>query len=224
MSLSTRDSSDKYLGNPENWKIAEYALEEVAKEERLPYKRIDGEAAFYGPKLDFMFKDAIGREWQLATIQLDFVQPERFKLEYIDKDGTAKQPVMIHAAINGSVERFMAVLIEHFAGTFPFWLAPVQVKVLPITDTQKKYAQEVQDKLLESGIRSEIDTRTESLGKKIRDAKLEKIPYLIVIGEKEQKENKITLEARTKEGETKGESAILKVPELITRLISENKV
>ena len=131
---------------------------------------------------------------------------------------------MVHAAIMGSIERFLSILIEHTAGNFPFWLAPVQVKVLPITDTQKKYAEEVQSKLLDAGIRSEIDTRPESLGRKIRDAKMEKLPYLIVIGEKEQKENTVTLESRAKEGEQKGESISLSVPDLLTKLAKENKV
>ena len=224
--LSLRDPEQpaKYLGKPEQWEAAQDTLREIAKERKMTTFDGVGEAAFYGPKLDFMAKDAIGREWQVATIQFDFNQAEPFELTCVNEKGEKERIVMVHAAIMGSIERFLSILIEHTAGNFPFWLAPVQVKVLPITDTQKKYAEEVQSKLLDAGIRSEIDTRPESLGRKIRDAKMEKLPYLIVIGEKEQKENTVTLESRAKEGEQKGESISLSVPDLLTKLAKENKV
>src|SRR3990167_2876062 len=177
VSLSVRDSKDlsKYLGDENLWDKAEKTLEEIAKKENLPYKKVEGEAAFYGPKLDFMFKDALGRERQLATAQLDFIMPQRFKLEYTDKDGTKKTPVMIHRAIAGSLERFMAVMIEHFAGAFPFWLSPVQVKVLPIADAHKEYAKNIYDQIKAKGFRVELDDDNESLGKKIRKARSEEI-------------------------------------------------
>ena len=224
--LSMRDPEqpEKYLGKPEQWESAQNLLREIAKERKMTTYDGVGEAAFYGPKLDFMGKDALGREWQVATIQFDFNHPERFDLTCVNEKGEKERIVMIHAAIMGSIERFLSILIEHTGGNFPYWLAPVQVKVLPITDTQKKYALEVQDKLVDAGIRSEIDTRTESLGRKIRDARMEKLPCLIVIGEKEQKEGKVTLEARAKDGEAKGESISLSVSDLLTRLAKENKV
>jgi threonyl-tRNA synthetase len=198
VSLSVRDPklSLKYLGDAKNWDIAERMLENVAKEENLPYKRIEGEAAFYGPKLDFMFKDAIGREWQLATIQIDFNMPARFGLEYNDKDGAKKTPVMIHRAISGSIERFLAVIIEHFAGNFPVWIAPVQASILPISEAHLEYAKSVHAQLKTSGIRVALDANNETLGKKIRNAKLQKIPYLIIVGDKEKESNTITVESR----------------------------
>jgi len=224
LSFHDPKTPEKYLGTPAIWKHAESEIREIARERNADYFEASGEAALYGPKLDFMATDSIGREHQVATIQLDMNLPERFDLTCVNEKGEKERIVMVHAAIMGSIERFLSILIEHTAGNFPFWLAPVQVKVLPITDTQKKYAEEVQSKLLDAGIRSEIDTRPESLGRKIRDAKMEKLPYLIVIGEKEQKENTVTLESRAKEGEQKGESISLSVPDLLTKLAKENKV
>lgn len=205
VSLSVRDSKtlDKYLGEETLWDKAESELESVAKKLNLPYKRVEGEAAFYGPKLDFMFEDALGRERQLATAQLDFIMPGRFSLEYTDQDGSKKTPVMIHRAIAGSLERFMAVMIEHFAGAFPFWLSPVQIKILPISDAHVSYAQEVLEEIKNAGFRAELDDRKESLGKKIRSAKEEKVPYLFVIGDKEMEEKTITIEGRTEKIGTK---------------------
>ncbi len=223
MSLSDPAHPENYLGKPEQWKEAEAALREVARERKAETFDGVGEAAFYGPKLDFMGRDAIGREHQVATIQFDFNQPERFDLTCVNEKGEKERVVMIHAAIMGAIERMMALLIEHTAGNFPFAFSPIQVKVLPITDTQKKYAEEVYEKLCAADIRCEIDVRAESLGKKIRDAKVEKVPYLLVIGEKEQKESKVTLEARAKEGEAKGESVSLSVSDLLARLSKENK-
>ncbi len=200
ISLSVRDKKDlgRYLGDEKKWELAENVLEKIVKEEKLQYRKIEGEAAFYGPKLDFMFKDALEREWQLATAQLDFVMPERFKLEYTDKDGEKKTPVMIHRAVAGSLERFLSVIIEHFAGAFPFWLSPVQVKILPIAEAHKEYAKEVFEKLKEKNIRVELDCAGESLGKKIRIGKLEKVPFMLVLGDKEKEENLLMVESRDK--------------------------
>ncbi len=197
VSLSVRDpKEEKYLGSEKNWQEAENTLEKIAKKEGFNYKKIEGEAAFYGPKLDFMFKDALNREWQLATIQLDFVMPERFDLSYTDKDGKQKTPVMIHRAIAGSLERFLSVIIEHFAGAFPFWLSPTQIEILPIAESHKEYAKDIQSKLTKNGFRVSLNDSNESLGKKIRQSKMQKIPYLIVIGDSEVKEKTVTIESR----------------------------
>ena len=186
VSLSVRgEDRSKYLGSDDAWDAAEASLEEAARENRLNYRRVEGEAAFYGPKLDFMFKDAIGRQWQLATIQCDFNLPERFDLSYINEAGEKERPVVIHRAISGSLERFMGVAIEHFAGAFPLWLAPVQARVLPIAERHIEFAKEVSNGLRAAGVRSEADTSNETLGKKIRAGKSEKIPYLVVIGDAE---------------------------------------
>jgi len=200
VSLSVRDTThpEKFLGKEENWNKAERMLEEVAKSEGLSYKRVEGEAAFYGPKLDFMFTDALGREWQLATIQLDFVMPERFELEYTDKESAKQTPVMIHRAVAGSLERFLSVIIEHFAGAFPMWLSPVQVKVLPIGEAHKKYANEVAEALKEAGLRTELDDSDETLGKKIRNANLQKLPYFLVLGDQEAASRTVMVESRDK--------------------------
>lgn len=185
--LSTHNpkNMNAYLGGADIWDRAEAMLRDILEEEKLEYETGVGEAAFYGPKLDFISKDALGREWQLATIQLDFNQPERFGLSYTDSDGKEKRPVMIHRAILGSIERFMGVLIEHYAGAFPLWLSPVQVRVLPVSDKFINYAREVTDTLRSEGIRTELDDSNESLGKKIRNGEKEKTPYLLIIGEKE---------------------------------------
>jgi len=196
--LSTRgDDKSKYLGGDEVWNQAESALEKAAKENELNYRIGRDEAAFYGPKLDFMFKDAIGREWQLATIQCDFNLPERFELKFINEKGEEERPVVIHRAISGSLERFMGVMIEHFAGAFPVWLSPVQVIILSISEHQKEYADSVFKKLKDSDIRVELDDSNESLGKRIRNAKMSKVPYVIVVGDKEKDANVITVEGRT---------------------------
>jgi len=198
VSLSIRDleTPDAYLGDKKIWDTSEKILEKVAKSEKLNYKKVEGEAVFYGPKLDFMFKDALGREWQLATIQLDLNMPSRFGLEYTDNKGKKKTPVMIHRAIAGSLERFISVLIEHFAGAFPLWLSPVQIKVLSITEAHQKYATEIFEHLKENGVRAELDNENETLGKKIRKARLEKVPLFLVIGDEEVKNKQVTLEKR----------------------------
>lgn len=196
--ISLRDSKNKgkYLGDDAVWEKAENALRSVIGNTGWNYKEAENEAAFYGPKLDFMFKDVLGREWQLSTIQLDFNLPKKFDLEYTDKEGKKSQPVVIHRAILGSTERFMGILIEHYGGAFPLWLSPVQVVVIPIGEKQEAYAQNINRLLKEAGIRTEIDSTNETLGKKIRNAKTSKVPYFLVIGDKEMENNTATLESR----------------------------
>jgi len=218
VSLSVRgDDRSKYLGTEENWQAAENALEEAAKADGLPYRRIEGEAAFYGPKLDFMFKDAIGRQWQLATIQCDFNLPERFDLSFVNEKGEKERPVVIHRAISGSLERFMGVLIEHFAGKFPVWLAPVQTTILPVSEKFMDYGKEVYDALIAAGIRAEFSEANESLGKRIREAEIMKIPYIVVIGEKEEGGGTVNVRDR------KGEEKEVALDEFIKKIESEIK-
>ncbi|HEY6197222.1 MAG TPA: threonine--tRNA ligase [Candidatus Binatia bacterium] len=195
--LSTRP--EKYLGSLDVWAQAEDALAQSLKREGIDYKLNPGDGAFYGPKIDFEVFDALRRGWQLATIQLDFQMPERFGLTYIAPDGAEHRPVMIHRALLGSIERFMGILIEHCAGAFPLWLAPVQVKILTVTDAQKDYARGVYEELIAAGWRAELDERNEKLGYKIREAQLEKVPYALVIGDREVKEG--TVAPRRRGGE-----------------------
>jgi threonyl-tRNA synthetase len=218
--LSLRDSTtpEKYLGNQELWDKAETVLREVAAKNKTKYVETPGEAAFYAPKLDFMTKDSLGREWQVATIQLDVNMPERFDLTCINEKGEKERIVMIHAAIMGSLERFLSILLEHTGGTFPLWLSPVQVKILPISEAHFEYAKKVFNKLRSEGIRTELDDSNESLGKKIRNAKTEKVPYILVIGDKEISENKVTLESR---GDKK--LGQIGIEELISKLKQEIK-
>jgi len=192
--VSVRDpKSDKYTGDPENWNKAEATLKKVASDMGLPHEVVEGEAAFYGPKLDFMVKDCLGREWQLGTVQLDYNLPERFKLEYIGSDNQRHRPVMIHRAPFGSFERFVGILIEHFAGNFPLWLAPEQVRVLPIGDTQNAYAQTIVDELRRAGVRGEIDASGDKIGGKIRNAELAKVHTMLIVGQKEQDSDKVAV-------------------------------
>lgn len=193
VSLRDKSNTQKYIGTEENWDIAEEAIREAAAEKGLKTIEVEGEAAFYGPKLDFMVKDALGRSWQLGTIQVDYNLPERFDLEYIDSDNTRKRPVMIHRAPFGSMERFVAVLLEHCGGNLPLWLAPVQAKILPISDKFQDYAEAVQQQLKAQGIRAEIDDRNEKIGRKIRDTELQKVPYMLVVGEKEQEQQAVSV-------------------------------
>ncbi len=186
VSLRDPDNRDKYIGSDENWEKAEKAIVDAVAEAGLETTTVLGEAAFYGPKLDFMIKDALGRSWQLGTIQVDYNLPERFELEYIGSDNAPHRPVMIHRAPFGSMERFIGVLIEHCAGKFPLWLAPDQFALLPISDKYIDYAKAVKAKLAEHDIRGIIDDRTESIGRKIRDNELKKIPYMLIVGEKEE--------------------------------------
>lgn len=193
--LSSHDPEhpEKYLGGKEVWETAESTLASLMKEVGRDVELGVGEAAFYGPKLDFIAKDAIGREWQLATIQLDFNLPERFELEYVASDGTKQRPVMIHRAILGSVERFLGILIEHFAGAFPLWLAPVQVLVLPVADRHIEFAESLAKELRASSLRVEVDSSTESVGKKIRNAEKSKAPVMLVVGDKEMEGGPLTV-------------------------------
>jgi threonyl-tRNA synthetase len=198
--ISLRDKEDraKYIGSDENWEIAEQAIIESANEKGLSTEVVYGEAAFYGPKLDFMVKDAIGRKWQLGTIQVDYNLPERFDLTYIGEDNAKHRPVMIHRAPFGSLERFIAVIIENCAGKFPLWLSPVQATILPISDKFLEYAQEVKKQLVNADIRVDIDDRSEKIGKKIREAEMNKIPYMFVVGEKEMNEGMVGVRRQSK--------------------------
>ena len=198
--LSLRDlaKKEKYVGTDEVWEDAEEILRKILKKQKINFIEKEGEAAFYGPKMDIVVKDAIGREWQISTIQLDFNMPERFGLKFADHDGKEKTPIMIHRALVGSPDRFLGILIEHYAGAFPVWLSPIQVKILPIGEAHQKFAQQIFDALKESGIRAELDDSNETLGKKIRNWKIEKIPYAIVIGDKEVESKKIKVESRDK--------------------------
>jgi threonyl-tRNA synthetase len=219
LSVSDPNKPDEYIGERANWEKAERMLEDVAQRLNLPYKRVEGEAAFYGPKLDFMFKDAIGRERQLATAQLDFNMPARFNLEYTDNEGKKQTPVMIHRAIAGSLERFMAIMIEHFAGNFPLWLCPTQIAIIPVADTHADYARSIAEQLLTAGFRIQLDTTNESMGKKIRNAKQMRLPYFIVIGDTEVAGTVVTLESRDT-----GTSEVLTIEEVIAKLSSEENV
>ncbi len=197
--LSFRDDSDAYLGDAKDWEVAQKTIEEVAKKLGLQYVIAEGDAAFYGPKIDILVTDSLGREWQCATEQLDFVMPKRFGLTYIDKDGSEKPVIMIHKALLGSFERFLSVYIEHTAGHFPVWLAPEQVRVIALNDEKPilKLATDVVKKAKELGIRAELDDSNESVGKKIREAEVMKVPYTVVIGKKEVKSGQVTPRSRS---------------------------
>ena len=218
--ISLRDKTDrsKYIGSDENWNLAENAIIEAAAEKGLKTVVEYGEAAFYGPKLDFMVRDAIGRKWQLGTIQVDYNLPERFDLTYIGEDNAKHRPVMIHRAPFGSMERFIAVLIEHCAGKFPLWLAPTQVKLLPISDKFMPYAEIVSTQLKNADIRVEIDDRNEKIGKKIRDTELAKIPFMLVLGEKEMNEGLVAIRRQGK-----GDLGVVPIAEFIAQVNEEVK-
>lgn len=218
--ISLRDSKNKakYLGEDEVWDMAENALRNVVAKTGWRFSEAEDEAAFYGPKLDFIFKDVLGRDWQLSTIQLDFNLPKRFELEYTDDTGGKSQPVVIHRAMLGSTERFMGILIEHYAGAFPTWLAPVQVKILPIADAHLAFATEVYETLLDADIRVELDTSNETLGKKIREAKTHKVPYMLVIGDQEVAGHLATLESRDK-----GKIGQLTIEDTVAKIAQEIK-
>src|SRR5690606_33439072 len=192
--LSTRP--EKAMGTEEQWEQATNALREALDASGLPYKISEGDGAFYGPKIDFHLKDAIGRTWQCGTIQLDYQMPERFDLTYVGEDGERHRVVVIHRAILGSIERFIAILIEHFVGAFPTWLAPVQVRIMPVTDRQADYAQQVADRLRAQGIRAEADLRDEKVGYKIREAQVQQIPYMLVVGEREAQGQSVSVRHR----------------------------
>lgn len=196
--LSTRPENS--MGSEEMWELATEALKEAIEKNGLPYEINEGDGAFYGPKIDFHLEDSLGRTWQCGTIQLDFQMPERFDLNYIGEDGKEHRPVMIHRAIYGSLERFMGILIEHFGGAFPVWLAPVQVKILPVSDDQLAYAEQLRAELEKEEIRVDVDAANEKLGYKIRQAQLEKVPYMLVVG-KNEAENKTVAVRDRKEGD-----------------------
>jgi threonyl-tRNA synthetase len=198
LSLWDPAKKEKYLGEADVWEKAQKLLEEILIENKLDYTVGIGEAAIYGPKMDLITTDSIGREWQISTIQLDFIMPGRFDLKFTDKDGKEKTPVMIHRALVGSPERFLGILIEHYAGNFPLWLAPVQVCVIPVMETHLAYAEEIVKKIKASGVRVELKGADENLGKRVRVAKNEKIPYIIIVGDKDIEAKKITLESRDK--------------------------
>jgi threonyl-tRNA synthetase len=211
ISLRDPENKQKYIGTDENWEKAESAIIEAAKRKGLITTVVPGEAAFYGPKLDFMVRDAIGRKWQLGTIQVDYNMPERFELTYMGSDNQRHQPIMIHRAIFGSLERFVAVLIENTAGKFPLWLTPDQAVILPISEKFNDYAKNVLNLLNNSDIRTLIDERNEKIGKKIRDNELKRIPYLLVIGEKEVENGTVSVR---RQGE--GDMGTMKIEEFIS--------
>jgi threonyl-tRNA synthetase len=195
--LSTRDEKGKWAGSLEDWDMATDTLREVIEDRGLPYDIDEGGAVFYGPKIDVKMIDALGREWQCTTIQFDFNLPERFDVSYVDEEGRRRQPYMVHRALLGSVERFFGVLIEHYGGAFPLWLAPVQAKMIPIADRHVEYCQKVADDLRAEGIRVEVDSRTERMQAKIRDAQLQKVPYMLIAGDRDIEANAVSVRTRT---------------------------
>jgi len=186
------------MGSDEEWENAENGLREALEELNLPYILNEGDGAFYGPKIDFHLKDCLGRTWQCGTIQLDMQLPQRFDITYIGQDGEKHRPVMIHRVAFGSIERFIGILIEQYAGKFPVWLAPTQVKILPISDKYLDYANEIKESLYQQNIKVDLDDRAEKIGFKIREAQLEKVPYMIIVGEKEVEEKNISVRSRDK--------------------------
>ena len=212
--LSTRPENS--MGSEEQWELATNALKEALEAKGMEFKINEGDGAFYGPKIDFHLEDSIGRTWQCGTIQLDFQMPERFDLTYIGSDGEKHRPVMIHRVVFGSIERFIGILTEHYAGAFPIWLAPVQVKILPVLEKHIEYAYEIAKKLEESGIRVEIDLRNEKIGYKVREAQLEKVQYMLVVGDKEMEDNAVAVRSRKDD-----DQGAIQVDEFVNRIIKE---
>lgn len=210
---------EDHMGDEKTWEKATNALKKVLDDIKLPYDIAEGEGAFYGPKVDFHIKDVLGREWQCGTIQLDFLMPERFELTYVGPDNQEYRPVMIHTAKYGSLERFFGILIENFSGAFPLWIAPVQVKILPIADRHVDYSNEVAKKLSDEGIRAEVDDRQRKTGYKIREAQLEKIPYMLIVGDREMEENKVAV--RLRNGKDLGAMVVDELMEVLKREIRE---
>ncbi|MBA3255770.1 MAG: threonine--tRNA ligase [Pyrinomonadaceae bacterium] len=208
LSIKGNDTGKKWLGAEEEWVAAEAALADGLEGRGIKYERIEGEAAFYGPKIDFKIEDAIGRLWQLGTVQWDFNLPQRFELEYIGEDNKPHRPVMVHRALFGSIERFFGVLIEHYDGAFPMWLAPVQVAVLPITDRVNEYAERVANELRATAFRVESNLRSEKIGAKIRDAQMQKVPFMLVLGDREMEQNQVAVRERLK-----GDIGVMSLPE-----------
>ena len=218
--LSTRDpeNKEKYAGNDEGWEYTEAMLEKVAQDLGIEYEKQAGEAAFYGPKLDYKVKDAIGREWQCSTLQFDFNLPTQFNMTYINDEGKEEKPYMLHRALMGSFERFMGLLIEQYAGAFPLWLSPIQVKVLPISEKFETYAQEVVDELLKNDVRVKLDGSNESLNKRIRNAEKDRVPYILVVGEKEMADKTIAVRKRNQ-----GDLGAKPIREVVEMIVKESK-
>jgi len=223
--LSIWDPNDKknFLGGEENWEMAIRSLENSLKKLGLPYKTIPGEAAFYGPKIDVKLVDAIGRPWQLCTIQFDFNLPERFQLEYVAEDGTRKRPLMVHRALFGSMERFFGVLIEHYAGAFPVWLSPVQVAIIPISEKHTEYGQKVAQQLKDAGVRVHLDDRNEKMNAKIREHTLQKVPFLLVVGEKEAEAGTVNVRVRGQQ-QPEGTVPVAQFVDRVKKLIADKAV
>jgi threonyl-tRNA synthetase len=227
--LSTRP--EKFMGEKKDWDEAEENLKKSLEKNKLKYEINEGDGAFYGPKIDIKVKDVIGRQWQLATIQLDFQMPRKFELNYIDSDGKEKTPVVIHRAILGSMERFLGIVIEHYAGAFPVWLSPVQTIILPVSEKFKDYAHSVETQFIASGIRAVVDDSDETLGKRIAEAEKQKIPYMIVVGEKEKKDDSVAVRTRGEKkpastrgddrSSTRGGQEVMRVDEFIKKIIKE---
>lgn len=197
MRVGTRDpNSEKYVGSDENWQLAQEAIEQACRDLGLEYELSVGDAAFYGPKLDLIIQDALGRDWQMGTVQVDYNLPERFELEYMGEDGKPHRPIMIHRAPFGSLERMIGLLTEQYAGAFPFWLAPVQIAVLPIADRHREWAEAVQKRLREAGFRAELDARRETIGYKIRAHQTQKVPYMLIVGDKEAQAGTVAVRSR----------------------------
>jgi threonyl-tRNA synthetase len=223
--LSTWDPNDKrsFVGPAEKWELASNSLEKVLNNLKIPYKTIPGEGAFYGPKIDIKLVDAIGRLWQLSTIQFDFNLPERFGLEYVAEDGSRKQPLMVHRALFGSVERFFGILIEHYAGAFPVWLSPVQVAVIPISEKHTEYGKKVMQQLKDAGVRVHLDDRNEKMNAKIREQTLQKVPFLLVVGEKEAEAGTVNVRVRGQQ-QPEGTVLVQQFVDRVKKLITEKSV
>ena len=213
--LSTRPEDS--IGSDEDWEMATEGLRNALDDIGLVYKVNEGDGAFYGPKIDFHLEDSIGRTWQCGTIQLDFQLPQRFEAEYTGADGEKHRPIMIHRVCFGSIERFIGILIEHYAGKFPFWLAPVQVKILPISEKFTAYADHVKAALTSAGFRTEVDERSEKIGYKIREARNERVPYIVVVGEKEEEEDTVSIRKR----DTNDDMGAMSIPAFIDMLKTE---
>jgi len=220
ISLSVHDPKEKerYLGSGKVWNLAEKALENALKEKQLPYNRYLGEAVFYGPKIDFSVNDAIGRKWQLSTIQVDFNFPEKFDLTYVDRKGKKKRPIMLHRALLGSLERFIGILIEHYAGAFPLWLSPIQISVIPVGSRHREHAREIGKLLDEKGLRVQVQDEAETVSKKIRKGEVQKIPYMLVVGDKEAKNGSVRVRQREK-----GDIGVMKLEKFIKKVEKEIK-
>jgi threonyl-tRNA synthetase len=212
--LSTKP--EKAMGDDETWEYATSTLRNVLEKIGVNYSINEGDGAFYGPKIDFHLEDSIGRTWQCGTIQLDMLLPERFELEYVGEDGQKHRPVMIHRTALGSIERFIGILVEHFAGAFPTWLAPVQVQIIPVTDRNNEYARKVSDEISKHGIRVEVDSRSEKVGFKIREAQLAKVPYMLIVGDNEEEQEDVSVRLRSE-----GDIGSKKLNELI-KMVQED--